>query len=72
MSGLIWFQTVCKDYQQTTIVTTSKERSKDCILKERVTALYSGNPITSTLANSEDPDEMQHIVRLQNILSKFE
>ena len=23
--------------------------------------LYSGNPLTSTFANSEDPDEMQHI-----------
>ena len=22
--------------------------------------LYTGNPLTSTLANSEDPDEMQH------------
>ena len=22
--------------------------------------LYSGNPLTSTFANSEDPDEMQH------------
>ena len=23
--------------------------------------LYSGNPLRSTFANSEDPDEMQHI-----------
>ena len=28
MSILIWVQTVCKDYQQTTKVTTSKERVK--------------------------------------------
>ena len=26
----------------------------------RVNPLYLGNPITSTFANSEDPDEMQH------------
>ena len=27
---------------------------------EYINPLYSGNPITSTFANSEDPDEMQH------------
>ena len=25
-----------------------------------ISLLYTGNPITSILANSEDPDEMQH------------
>ena len=25
-----------------------------------VNPLYTGNPYTGTLANSEDPDEMQH------------
>ena len=27
---------------------------------QTVNPLYSGNPLTSTFANSEDPDEMQH------------
>ena len=30
------------------------------ILQDLFNPLYSGNPLTGTFANSENPDEMQH------------
>ena len=66
LSDRIWVQTVCKGYQQTTKVATSRQRVKLLTLdvymilgrKSIINPLYTGNPLTGTFTNSADLDEM--------------